>query len=104
MTLRVVVWARMCVTRVGVALFGAAMLLGGCSVFDETEAPAPTTAAPITGCQQQAQAMGFQVVRVDPQETDGHGDPVVPVLVNWGQNGGVHLLCRTGPNGTVTLG
>jgi len=89
------------------SVLGIAFLLSACSVFgtDEVAAPqAPAVSAPITSCQQQAQALGFQVIRVDPPETDANGITVTPLLVNWGQNGGVHLTCRPGPNGTVTVG
>ena len=94
------------VVRAAAALLATAFLLGACSLFSDDEAApaAPAVSAPAGSCEQQAQALGFQVIRVDPQQTDATGNVVTPVLVNWGQNGGVHLLCRRGPNGTVTLG
>jgi hypothetical protein len=82
-------------------LLGAASLLSACSIFEDTEGE--PAAAPITGCEQQAKALGFQVVQVGEEQPTPLGN-VVPVLVNWGQNGGVHLLCRRAPDGTVTLG
>lgn len=96
------------VVRAAAALLVTVVLLGACSLFsgDEETAPqaAPAASAPPGSCEQQAQALGFQVIRVDPQQTEANGAVVTPVLVNWGRNGGVHLLCRRGPNGTVSLG
>ncbi|HUK07641.1 MAG TPA: hypothetical protein VLX09_07220 [Stellaceae bacterium] len=81
-------------------LLGFGSLLSACSAFDDTSG-AP--AAPITGCEEQAKALGFQVVQVGETQATSFGD-FAPVLVNWGRNGGVHLVCRRGPDGTVTLG
>ena len=82
-------------------LIAAASLLSACSVFDDTAEQAPTV--PITSCEQLAQSVGFSVVQVGTEQSGPEGS-VVPLLVTWGNNGGVHLLCRHGPNGTVTLG
>jgi len=84
-----------------VAAAAATLLLAGCSIFDvEDVAPA---AAPVAGCQQQAEALGFRVLAVEPAQPGPYGS-VTPVLVQWGDSGGVHLFCRSNPDGSVTLG
>ena len=60
----------------------------------------PTPAA----CQQEAQRLGFRVLGVEGtpvQQPDGSTD--YPILVQWANDGGVHLQCRTRAGG-VTIG
>jgi len=78
------------------AILGAALLLCGC-------AAAEPASLPIAGCQQQAQALGFRVLSVDSAQAEPEGT-VVPVLVDWSQNGGAHLDCRPDAGGGVTIG
>jgi hypothetical protein len=58
----------------------------------------PTPAA----CQQEAQRLGFRVLGVEGtpvQQPDGSTD--YPILVQWGNDGGVHLQCRTSGGGVT---
>jgi hypothetical protein len=81
------------------------LLLSGCSFFSifdsEPESVAP--ALPTGSCAQQAQALGFKVRGVETTSTGPEGSQTW-VLVDWSDNGGAHLICRPGPNGTVTVG
>ena len=56
------------------------------------------------GCQQEARRLGFTVLGTEGAPdvlSDGTND--YPVLVQWGNDGGAHLRCRSGPIG-VELG
>ena len=61
--------------------------------------PSPLGPVP-TGCQQEAQRLGFKVLGTEgPPEQSDNGTSDYPVLVQWGNDGGVHLRCRVGPGG-----
>ncbi len=83
-----------------ISIFGIlalAPLLVACA---EDVPPSPLGPVP-TGCQQEAQRLGFTVLGTEgapDRLTDGTND--YPILVQWGNDGGVHLRCRVGPGGT----
>jgi hypothetical protein len=88
--------------RIGIlATLALAPALFGCTQdMPEASPYGPTPPA----CQQQAQRLGFSVLGVEaaPQQLpDGSTD--YPVLVQWGNDGGVHLTCRVS-GGLATIG
>ena len=79
-----------------------AATLFGCAE-DVPPPSSPLSPAP-AACQQEARRLGFIVLGVEgtPQQEPG-GSTAYPVLVQWGNDGGVHLTCRTSAGG-VTIG
>ena len=89
---------RICV----VGLLALAPALVGCGEDAPTpSAPVPSTLGPTpAACQQEAQRLGFRVLGVEGtpiQQADGSTD--YPILVQWGNDGGVHLQCRMSAGG-----
>jgi len=89
--------------RIGIlSAFALAPALVGCQ--RDVPPPSGLTPAP-TACQQQAQRLGFIVLGAEgPAEQQPDGSAAYPVLVQWGNDGGVHLRCRIDGAGGVTLG
>ena len=48
--------------------------------------------------------LGFIVLGADQLEPQPDGSAAYPILVQWGNDGAVHLRCRTDGGGGVTLG
>ncbi len=89
--------------RIGIlGALALAPALFGCA----NEAPpqaTPLAPAP-AACQQEAQRVGFTVLGVEAApEREVDGTINYPILVQWGNDGGVHLRCRVGSGG-VTIG
>lgn len=86
------------IARIGIlGVLALAPLLVAC----EQDVPPPPLGPVPAGCQQEAKRLGFTVLGTEGQPErldDGTSD--YPVLVQWGNDGGVHLRCRTGPSGT----
>ncbi len=84
-----------CVLALTPALFGCA---------EDVPSPSPLSPAP-AACQQEAQRLGFIVLGAEgAAEPQPDGSAAYPVLVQWGSFGAVHLRCRIGGPGGVTLG
>jgi hypothetical protein len=66
--------------------------------------PSPLGPAPVA-CQQEARRLGFTLLGAEgaPDQLPG-GTLDYPILVQWGNDGGVHLRCRLGPGGGVQIG
>ncbi len=83
--------------RLGIwAILALAPALIGCA----EDVPPPALGPTPPACQQEAQRLGFRVLGTEGEPehlSDGTLD--YPVLVQWGNDGGVHLRCRTGPTG-----
>ena len=86
--------------RIGmVGVLALAPALIGCA--QEETLPSGLSPAPVA-CQQEAQRLGFTLLGAEgsPElQTDGSSD--YPVLVQWGNDGGVHLHCRIGEGGVI---
>lgn len=85
-------------------LLGLAPALIGCGE-DAPPPPSPSSLGPTpAACQQEAQRLGFRVLGVEGtpvQQPDGSTD--YPILVQWANDGGVHLQCHMSVGG-VTIG
>jgi hypothetical protein len=91
------------VARIGIlGVLVLAPALAGCEQ-DMPPSPSPLSPAP-AACQQEAQRLGFRVLGVEgTPELQPNGSTSYPVLVQWGNDGGVHLTCRLSAGG-VTIG
>jgi len=89
----------MVVARIGISCV-LALALFGC--VQNVLPSSPLGPAP-EACQQEAQKLGFAVLGAGTPEQQPDGSTVYPVLVQWGNDGGVHLHCRMGAGG-VTIG
>ena len=86
--------------RIGIlGVLALAPALIGC----EQDVPPPPGLSPApAACQQEAQRLGFTLLGAEglPElQTDGTSD--YPILVQWGNDGGVHLHCRIGAGGVI---
>ena len=87
--------------RIGIfGVLALAPALLGCA---QDVPPSPLGPTP-PACQQEAQRLGFAVLGTEgPPDQLSDGTRDYPILVQWGNDGGVHLRCRVGPIG-VELG
>ncbi|MGH7124993.1 MAG: hypothetical protein ACREFI_11520 [Stellaceae bacterium] len=88
------------VARIGMlGVLALAPALFGCA----EDVPQPSLLSPApAACQQEAQRLGFILLGAEgaPElQTDGSSD--YPILVQWGNDGGVHLHCRLSAGGVV---
>lgn len=91
----------MVVARIGIlAALALAPALCGCE--QDVPASPPLGSAP-AACQQEAQKLGFAVLGDGTPEPQPDGSTDYPILVQWGNEGGVHLRCRVSAGG-VTIG
>ena len=91
----------MVVARIGnLAALMLAPALFGCA--QNVPPSSPVGSVPAV-CQQEAQRLGFAVLGEGTPEPQPDGSTDYPVLVQWGNDGGVHLHCRVGAGG-VTIG
>jgi hypothetical protein len=91
----------MVAARIGkLAALALAPALLGCA---QTAPPSSPVGSVPAACQQEAQRLGFAVLGNGTPEPQADGSTVYPVLVQWGNDGGVHLHCRVGAGG-VTIG
>jgi hypothetical protein len=87
--------------RIGImGVLALAPGLLGCAEFTPQEPLSPAPAA----CQQQARNLGFTVLDTGPLEPQPDGSAAYPILVQWGNDGAVHLRCRTDGGAGVTIG
>ena len=86
--------------RIGIlGVLALAPAVVGCE--QDVPPASPLSPAPVA-CQQEAQRLGFIVLGAEggPElQTDGSSD--YPILVQWGNDGGVHLHCRLSPGGVI---
>ena len=61
----------------------------------------PRSASP--ACEQEARRLGFIVLEVGPPTPQPDGGDAVPILVQWGSGGAVHIRCRYDPTFGATL-
>jgi hypothetical protein len=89
----------MSTARIGlVGVLALAPILFGCSDDELASSSAGTGPA---ACQQEAQKRGFIVLDTGAPEPQSDGSTGYSILVKWGNDGGVHLRCRTGAGGTT---
>jgi hypothetical protein len=87
--------------RIGIlSVLALAPALCGCA--DDVPGSSPLGPAP-EACQQAARTLGFTILGAGTPEQQPDGSSDYPILVQWGNNGGVHLRCRMGAGG-VTVG
>ena len=92
----------MVVARIGtLVVLALAPALFGCA--DDVPPTSPQSPAP-EACQQAARNLGFTVLGTGELEPQPDGSAAYPILVLWGNDGAVHLRCRTDGAGGVTLG
>jgi len=93
------------VARIGiVGVVALAPVLFGCADEEVPPSPSsPVSPAP-AACQQAARNLGFIVLGTGELELQPDGSAAYPILVQWGNDGAVHLRCRTDGVGGVTLG
>jgi hypothetical protein len=91
----------MVVARIAI-LAGLALAPALCSCAQDVPPSSPVGSVPVA-CQQEAQRLGFAVLGDGTPEPQPDGSTNYPVLVQWGNDGGVHLHCRVGAGG-VTIG
>ena len=91
--------------RIGILGLLAAMgpVLFGCTEDVPPPSSSPPSPAP-EACQQAARRLGFIVLGTGELEPQPDGSAAYPILVQWGNDGAVHLRCRTDGAGGVTLG
>jgi hypothetical protein len=92
----------MVVARIGIlAALALAQALFGC--VQSVPPASPQSPAP-EACQQAARKLGFIVLGTGELEPQPDGSAAYPILVQWGNDGAVHLRCRTDGAAGVTLG
>jgi len=91
------------IARIGIlGVLALAPALFGCGQ-DAPPPSSPLSPAP-EACQQAARNLGFIVLGGGELEPQPDGSAAYPILVQWGNDGAVHLRCRTDGAGGVTLG
>jgi hypothetical protein len=86
--------------RIGMlSVLALAPALFGCA--EDVPTGSPLGPAPVA-CQQEAQRLGFILLGAEGAaelQMDGSSD--YPILVQWGNDGGVHLHCRLSAGGVI---
>ena len=84
----------------GLALIPMLALIAGC--MQQPVELQPRSASP--ACEQEAKRLGFIVLEVGLPTPQPDGGDAVPILVQWGNGGAVHIRCRYDPALGATLG
>ena len=93
----------MYIARIGIlGVLALAPALFGCAE-DAPPPSSPLSPAP-EACQRAARDLGFIVLGGGELEPQPDGSAAYPILVQWGNDGAVHLRCQTDGAGGVTLG
>jgi len=90
------------IARIGIlGVLALAPALFGCGQ-NAPPPSAPLSPAP-EACQRAARNLGFIVLGTGELEPQPDGSAAYPILVQWGNDGAVHLRCRTDGAGGATL-